>query len=367
MTKSFGAKGLTGNAKAWNDAAPAMSRQNAKSPMVIEQSPNGMIMGRATTAKPSPNRNMGKTLTGNFKPLTTKEKSQRDAGNWSGAAPRMANQNSMVGPMVYTQDAKSGKISGEKVGYRSFDRNLQRTGSGTSKAQGAYINEEVAPMGKGMTKGDGHKVDKKLIMFNTKKGMMHKGDMCKCGSGMSKSMCKCGGMSKAMTPMGKGQGAYINDGTVPVVKGMMCKCGSGMSKAKCDCGMGKTMSKAAKSGKSMQSVDNASRTKMSPADMAEQARWDGLTKKSQASMRKAMPVAKPNPMNSRPITDPGMPSKSLPISPPRNPGPMKPMPSKPAPGKLSRPMPMPTPGKSGQYGGINPAGMYTGGMGKRSK
>ena len=52
-------------------------------------------------------------------------------------------------------------------------------------------------MAKGMTKGDGHKMDKKLVMFNTNKGMMTKGDMCKCGSGMSKASCNCG-MGKSM-------------------------------------------------------------------------------------------------------------------------------------------------------------------------
>jgi len=52
-----------------------------------------------------------------------------------------------------------------------------------------------------MGKGAGHKVDKKLVMFNTNKGMMHK-PMTKaascpdCGGKMSKGMCKnmCKGM-----------------------------------------------------------------------------------------------------------------------------------------------------------------------------
>ncbi len=57
---------------------------------------------------------------------------------------------------------------------------------------------------------------------------MQKGGMCKCGSGMMKSMCKCGGMGKSM------------------LKGDMCKCGSGMSKSMCKCGsgMGKSMYKS---------------------------------------------------------------------------------------------------------------------------
>jgi hypothetical protein len=187
-----------------------------------------------------------------------------------------------------------------------------------TKAQAAFINDGTVPMlkgkkkmemcpdcgapmfggkckcggamGKGMTKGDGHKVDKKLIVFNTNKGMMSKGDMCKCGSGMSKSMCKCGGMGKG----------------------------------------------------------------------------------AKTSMRKAMPVAQPTPQNSRVITDPGSGtpprlSKPMPVPVPNRlsrpmpvPSPTKPAPSKPMP---SKPMPMPmggTPGKSGQYGGINPGGMYGG-------
>lgn len=58
-----------------------------------------------------------------------------------------------------------------------------------------------------------------------------KNDMCKCGSGMMKSMCKCGGMSKSM------------------LKSDMCKCGSGMMKSMCKCGgMGKSMYKAKSTG-----------------------------------------------------------------------------------------------------------------------
>jgi hypothetical protein len=56
---------------------------------------------------------------------------------------------------------------------------------------------------------------------------MLKSDMCKCGSGMMKSMCKCGGMGKSM------------------LKSDMCKCGSGMMKSMCKCGgMGKSMNKS---------------------------------------------------------------------------------------------------------------------------
>jgi hypothetical protein len=57
---------------------------------------------------------------------------------------------------------------------------------------------------------------------------MQKGGLCKCGSGMMKSMCKCGGMGKSM------------------LKSDMCKCGSGMSKSMCKCGggMGKSMYKS---------------------------------------------------------------------------------------------------------------------------
>lgn len=343
MAKSYGAKGLSGDAKAWNDAAPAMARQNAKSPMVIEQSPNGMIMGRATSAKPSPNRNIGKTLTGNFKPLTTKERAQRDAGDWAGAAPRLERQNNMAGPMVYTQDAKSGKISGTKVGYRTFDRTLQ-TGSRnspTTKGQGAFID------GKPVTKAQAAYInDGTVPMVKGKKKL----EMCPdCGKPMFGGKCSCGGdMGKSMR---KG-----------MAKGDMCKCGSGMTKAMCKCG---GMSKSAK--KTRGSTESTG-VKLSPAQQAEQARWDGLTKGIKTSMKKAMPIAQPNPMNSRPIQDPGLPPKTSPIPPPRNTGPMKPMPT-PSKGTPKAPMPMPKapmPGKSGQYGGINPAGMY-GKVSKRSK
>jgi hypothetical protein len=61
----------------------------------------------------------------------------------------------------------------------------------------------------------------------TNKSML-KSDMCKCGSGMMKSMCKCGGMGKSMYKASD-----------------MCKCGSGMMKSMCKCGgMSKNMRKA---------------------------------------------------------------------------------------------------------------------------
>ena len=56
-------KGMTNGAKEdaqrWNDAAPMMSSVNAKKPMVVEQSPSGAIMGRATSAKPMSSRGAG--------------------------------------------------------------------------------------------------------------------------------------------------------------------------------------------------------------------------------------------------------------------------------------------------------------------
>lgn len=55
---------------------------------------------------------------------------------------------------------------------------------------------KLTPPVRGVSKGMGHKkqdeLDKKLVMFNTRKGMMKGGTCPNCGSKMTKGMCKCG-------------------------------------------------------------------------------------------------------------------------------------------------------------------------------
>ena len=142
--------------------------------------------------------------------------------------------------------------------------------------QGAFINGKLAPqshsltksascpncggkMSKGMCKGmckgmmhkgDGHKVDKKLVMFNTNKGMMNSGMMSKkvpisarqgervIISGDDQGNMKTAPKGAYLDMLSRASGKTRGFGARKMAKSArMCKCGSGMSKSMCKCGM----------------------------------------------------------------------------------------------------------------------------------
>ena len=182
--------------------------------------------------------------------------------------PRPAPKDNMTKPSpTTTVEPRSG--AGGK--YRDGGFNSVNKAAG----QGAFINGKLAPqshsltksascpdcggkMSKGMCKGmckgmmhkgDGHKVDKKLVMFNTNKGMMNSGMMSKkvpisarqgervIISGDDQGNMKTAPKGAYLDMLSRASGKTRGFGARKMAKGDMCKCGSGMSKSMCKCGM----------------------------------------------------------------------------------------------------------------------------------
>lgn len=99
------------DAQRWSDAAPAMARENAKNPMVVEQTPRGNIMGRATSAR------------------TTGSK-----GSQMGKADGMGVRKGRGVPHIPSPGARAIRNAGGKVPMSS-----QGSGRGMMKAQGAVV------------------------------------------------------------------------------------------------------------------------------------------------------------------------------------------------------------------------------------
>lgn len=141
------------DAQAW--ANTDMDSANRKfGPIVVNQNAaTGQIMGeKITNRRTGGGRGnpMNKALTGKAYPISIPGLTG-NAKRWADDAPRMENQNNLKGPLTYSQDEKSGKISAEKIGYRRFDRKFGGRGDKSGpmvKGQAAFINGHKASINK---------------------------------------------------------------------------------------------------------------------------------------------------------------------------------------------------------------------------
>jgi hypothetical protein len=360
MAKSYGAKGLSGDAKSWNDAAPEMSRQNAKRPMVVEQTPSGAIMGRSVTAKPTASRGMGKA---------------QGAYINNGTVPMVKGKKKLEMCPDCGKPMFGGKCScGDDMGKRMTKGMMCKCGSGMTKAMckcGGMSKAISGTLGGGMgnlgTADMKHptpirtkpNIGESYTDANGQKQRYGQDHAFPGNGGMGGRQTKpyTGGGIGTSTDPAKGRGTI---GPKPTGGGGLSYTGGsktfnesangGVPKRQPNWGghdappnpLGGRITKPMGMGKAAGAKESCPDCgkKMTKGMMC---KCGGMGKGAKTSMRKAMPVAQPNAMNSRPIA---------------NPGPMIPNPAKTMP---KNPMPIGgTPGQSGRYGGINPNGMYGG-------